>query len=204
MNKIDRTLEDIQRQIELYGKSGSECVFLTNIQFTIKAEDFTVPSGCDGDSCICDVSWFFKCAKARMIVPCGYPDSSFFIKKFGSDVLPYGANWNIEALVDNLKNEQSNRRGILLNHQDPYNPPCVVCYHFQEVKYGKLDCTVTMRSSDVAKVLPGDVFISGIILEQVAEMVGMETGDLVFNISNAHVYYEDLEYTEEFTIDYGD
>jgi hypothetical protein len=26
----------------------------------------------------------------------------------------------------------------------------------------------------------------------------------VFNISNAHVYYEDLEYTEEFTIDYGD
>ena len=79
-----------------------------------------------------------------------------------------------------------------------------MCYHFQEVEYGKLDCTVTLRSSDVAKVLAGDVFMSGLIQEQVAEMVGMESGDLTFNISNAHVYYNDLEYTEEFTIDYGD
>lgn len=204
MNKIDRTLEDIQRQIELYGKSGAECVYKTNIQFTIPAEDFVAPAGCDEDSCICDVSWFFKCAKAHMVVPNGNPDFSFFIQKFGRDVIPYGVNWNVEALLDNLKNEKSNRRGMLVNHQDPYNPPCVVCYHFQEVEYGKLDCTVTIRSSDVAKVLAGDVFISGLIQEQVAEMVGLESGDLTFNISNAHVFYPDLEYTEEFTIDYGD
>jgi hypothetical protein len=204
MKRIDRILENIQKEIELYGTSGPDCVFKTNIQFTIKREDFDAPMTADVEGAICDVSWFFKCAKERMIVPCGNPDTSFFTKYFGETSLPYGATWNVDALVDNLTNNKGWRRAILFNHQDPYRPPCVVSYQFQETKYKTLDCTVTMRSIDVAKVLATDVFMCGLILDEICEKVGMDAGDLTFNIANAHVYYEDLEYTEEFTIDYGD
>ena len=43
-------------------------------------EDFDAPMTADVEGAICDVSWFFKCAKERMIVPCGNPDVSFFTK----------------------------------------------------------------------------------------------------------------------------
>lgn len=204
MKTIDRILENVQREVELYGKSGADCVFLTDMQVTIPRENFEEPSTCDVEGAICDVSWFFKCSKERMIVPCGNPDTSFFTKTFGDNVLPYGATWNLEALKDNLTNIKGWRRAILFNHQDPYRSPCIVSYHFQETSHRVLDCTVTVRSSDVAKILPTDVFMCGLILEQISEMVEMEPGKLTLNIANAHVYYEDLEYTEEFTIDYGD
>ena len=204
MKTIDRILENVQREVELYGKSGGDSVFLTNMQITIPREQFEEPMACDVEGAICDVSWFFKCAKERRIVPCGNPDTSFFTKFFGENTHPYGATWNVEALKDNLTNTKGWRRGLLLNHQDPYRPPCIVSYQFQEVQHKVLDCTVTVRSSDVAKVLPTDVFMCGLILEEVATMVEMDPGSLTFNIANAHVYYEDLEYNEEYTIDYGD
>ena len=203
MSRIDSVLEQVQKDIELRGKSGAQAVFLTNVQFTIPREDFASQMSCDVEGAICDVSWFFKCAKARMTLQCGNPDTSFFIRFFGKNVQPYGNTWNLSSLLEHLSDPDT-RRAVLLNHSNPEQPACVTGYQFQCSEYGVLDCTVTMRSSDVAKVLAQDLFMSKLILDEISELTGFESGSVTVNIGNAHVYYEDLSYTEEFTIDYGD
>jgi thymidylate synthase len=69
------------------------------------------------------------------------------------------------------------------------------------VDHDRLNVTVTMRSSDVAKVLPQDVAMTWFLLRDVAQMSNLDRGKMTFNIGNAHVYYEDCEWQEEFTID---
>jgi len=203
MNRIDLVLEQIQQAVELTGKSGAQSVFLTNVQFTIPSQDFDTQMSCDVEGAICDVSWFFKCAKERMIVPCGNPDASFFIRFFGKEAIPYGNTWNLVELKEHLKDPDT-RRAILMNHAHPEEPACVTGYQFQCVNYGSLDCTATLRSSDVAKVLAQDVFMTKLILDEVCAITGYKPGNITFNLGNAHVYYQDLQYPEEFTIDYGD
>ena len=39
------------------------------------------------------------------------------------------------------------------------------------------------------------------LLRDVAKKACMDRGKMTFNIGNAHVYYEDCEWQEEFTID---
>ena len=203
MTRIDSVLEQVQKDVEARGKSGAQEVFLTNVQFTIPREDFASPISCDVEGAICDVSWFFKCAKAHRVLPCGNPDGSFWIKFFGKDAMPYGSTWDLSNLLDQLKDPDT-RRAILFNHTNPETPPCVSCYQFQCVDYGVLDCTVTLRSSDVAKVLAQDLFMTSLILGEISKLAGYEPGSITVNIGNAHVYYEDLQYSEEYTIDYGD
>lgn len=205
MQRIDRILEDIQREVELYGRSGSDSVFIDNLQFSIESCDQREPPiNCDVKGGIADVAWFFQCAEKRIIVPHPSPDDSFWIRFFGQDALPYGHSWNLEALYENISYDSTSRRGLLFNYRDCYSPPCVICYQFQSLDFGTLDCTATIRSSDVAKVLPQDVFMTDLILAQICLETGFEPGKMTFNLANAHVYYQDMEYQEEFTIDFGD
>jgi hypothetical protein len=203
MTRIDSVLEQVQKDVEARGRSGAQAVFLTDVRFTIPRDYFESDITCDIEGAICDVSWFFKCAKARMIVPCGNPDTSFFIKFFGKDVRPYGSTWDLSSILDHLRDPDT-RRAVLLNYSNPEVPSCVTGYQFQCSDYGVLDCTVTMRSSDVAKVLAQDVFMTKLILNEISKLAGYKSGSLTVNIGNAHVYYEDLQYSEEYTIDYGD
>ena len=203
MNTIDRVLENLQKEVELYGRSGANNVFMTDIQFSIEQEDMDTPVNCDVEGAICDVSWFFKCAKERMIVPCGNPDASFFIKFFGKNASPYGCTWNLDVLKEHLLDPDT-RRAVLSNYNDPLYPPCVMLYQFQSVDYGVLDCTTTLRSSDVANVLAQDVFMTSLILDEISKLTGFKSGKLTFNLGNAHVYYKDLQHAEEFLVDYGD
>ena len=61
-----------------------------------------------------------------------------------------------------------------------------------------------LRQVTIVKVLPQDVYMTRLILEYVCSLVDLEPGKMTFNLANAHVFYEDLEYQEEFAIDYGD
>ena len=203
MTEIDRLLEKVQRDVELQGRSGAQTVFLTDVQITIPKEDLVAPSTCDVEGAICDVSWFFKCAREQQIVPCGNPDASFWIKFFGKDAKPYGSTWDLDALKLFFEDEDT-RKGILVNYGDPLNPPCVLNYQFQCSDYKVLDCTANLRSSDVVNVLAQDIFMTLLILESISKMLGFEPGKLTLNLGNAHVYYNDLQYTEEFDIDFGD
>jgi len=60
---------------------------------------------------------------------------------------------------------------------------------------------VMMRSSDVAKILPQDILMTWFLQKHVAELADLERGKMTFFISNAHIFWEDLEYPEEHSID---
>ena len=204
MNSIDRILENVQKEVEMYGRSGSETIFIDNYQFSIPADQFEIPGQVNEDECVNDVAWFFTCARKSMVVPHPNPDRSFCIKFFGKDALPYGPTWNIKKLIDTLKDESKHRQAVLNNNTFSSCPPCVLLYQFQPLDYGLLDLTVYLRSSDVSSVLPQDVFMSRVILEQIASSVGMGPGKMTFILGNAHVFYRDTMFQDEFTIDYGD
>ena len=204
MNRIDCILEDVQKLVELYGKSGLKTVFKDNLQFSIDQEDFEVPLLCNAKEAHADVEWFIQCAKAGRVLSHPDPDNSFWVRVWGKDALPYGATWNLPMLKETLNNDDSWRRAVLYNHRDPVVPPCIICYQFQQIDFNTLDCTVTFRSSDVVKVLPQDVYMTGLILDYVCSLVDLYPGKMTFNLANAHVFYEDLEYQEEYAIDFGD
>ena len=204
MKRIDNVLENVQKEVELYGRSGADSIYIDNFQFSISNQDFDIPSLANEDECINDVAWFFTCARKNMVVPHPNPDRSFWIKFFGDDALPYGATWNLKKLVETLQDDSKQRRAILSNSGISSEPPCVLLYQFQHLEHMALDLTVYLRSSDVANVLPQDVLMSRIILEQVAELVKLDIGKMTFVLANAHVYYKDAVYQEEFAVEYGD
>ena len=198
---IDRALENIVKEVEIYGRSGADCVYLTNFSFTLDGSDFDVPIAADIDGVVVDHDWFMKCSEKGISVPHPSPDKSFWLRFFGKDAVPYGTTWNFAALLDHLDKPDHHRKAVLFNFRDAENPPCVLDYQFQQIEHRTLDITVNMRSSDVKKVLPQDVAMTWFLLRDVAKKACMDRGKMTFNLGNAHVYYEDCEWQEEFTID---
>ena len=203
MNSTDRILDYIQREVELDGRSHTDCVFITDLSFSIDRKEYRVPSIADLESAENDVEWFFMSAKAGRVVPHPNPDSSFWKKYFGENADPYGHSWNLEQLFENLRSPEAWRRAILYNPKIARNPPCVVYYQFQQIG-SYLDVTANLRSSDVYKVLPQDVVMTDLILRKIASVLGVNPGRLTFNIGNAHCFYEDMENVEESILDWGD
>ena len=43
MKTIDRFLENLVKEVEIYGRSGAESIYTNNLSFTVSASDFTIP-----------------------------------------------------------------------------------------------------------------------------------------------------------------
>ncbi len=204
MHPTDRILENIRKEVELHGRSGPDCVYKTDIQFCIPAGQFSTPSDCDPEAAWVDFKWFLRCEDCRMSIAHPDPDKSFWLKRYGDDALPYGITWDLHLLCDILKEPTKWRRAVLFNPQHLRIPACILSYQFQEVDYGQIDVTVTLRSSDLANALSQDVMMTRLLLEYVCNKVDATPGKMTFNLTNAHVYYSDMDAPEEFTIDFGD
>ena len=201
MKAIDRFLENLVKEVEIYGRSGAESIYTNNLSFTVSAADFEVPADSDLDGAVVDFDWFLKCAHEYRDISHPSPDKSFWLRTFGEDARPYGASWNFSTLREHFDKDLYTRRAVLWNPRTPEAPPCILSYHFQVDKYRDLDVTVSMRSSDVKKVLPQDLLMTWFLLKHVAKDNCLDLGNITFNIANAHVYYEDCEWQEEFTVD---
>jgi len=200
MERTDTILENFQKEVQIAGRSGLDSIYLVNPSFTIKAEEFSCPINSDLDGASADFLWFLECAGAGMSVAHPAPDKSFWRRLWGKDALPYGASWRFETLLRALKDPEKWRRAILYNSSSQESPPCIVCYQFLR-RNKQLDCIVTMRSSDVVKVLPQDTLMVWMLLRHVCNLAELEIGDITFNIGVAHYYWEDLE-RHEFDIDF--
>ena len=72
--------------------------------------------------------------------------------------------------------------------------PCSLGYHFIYNPGFGLDCYYSMRSCDIMRFLRDDVYMTGRLLQWVANEVGLEIGKLTMNISNLHCFPADLVY----------
>lgn len=75
--------------------------------------------------------------------------------------------------------------------------PCTVMMHFRRVRYingmfGPINMTVYMRSNDMYKGFPYDVFNFGVMHTVVAARLNAATGDVEHIVGSAHLYEEDL------------
>ena len=179
MNTIDKILDNLVKEVEIYGRSAADCIYLPNLSFTIKDDQFEVPIDADMDGAVVDFDWFLKAADKGYDISHPSPDKSFFLRHFGDDTYAYGSSWNFRELRDNI----------------------AISAELRQHEHRTLDVIVTMRSSDVKKVLPQDVLMTWFLLKHVAKDNYLDRGSMTFNIANAHVYYEDCEWQEEFTVD---
>jgi len=78
--------------------------------------------------------------------------------------------------------------------------PCTVALQFLP-RDGHLHSVTMMRSQDVFKILPYDVFIFTLIQEYVARSLGLELGEYHHFASSFHVYEADIERANRFISD---
>jgi len=121
----------------------------------------------------------------------------------------YGAQWRswlgadgithdqLMKVVDQLKNQPDSRRIII----SAWNvaelpkmklPPCHAFFQFY-VAQGKLSCQLYQRSADVFLGVPFNIASYALLTHMLAQVCGLEPGDFVHTLGDAHVYLNHLE-----------
>ena len=121
----------------------------------------------------------------------------------------YGAQWRswrrsdgseidqIKQLVENIKSNPDSRRLIVSawNVGEIENmalPPCHAFFQFY-VADGKLSCQLYQRSADVFLGVPFNIASYALLLMMVAQVTGLQAGDFVHTLGDAHLYKNHLE-----------
>jgi thymidylate synthase len=71
-------------------------------------------------------------------------------------------------------------------------PPCHLLYQFN-VHGDRLHCSMTMRSCDVFLGLPFNIASYALLTMMIAQVTGLEPGDLILSLGDTHVYQNHFE-----------
>ena len=120
----------------------------------------------------------------------------------------YGAQWRswraadghvvdqIQQVVNNIKTNPDSRRLIVSawNVGEIENmalPPCHAFFQFY-IAEGRLSCQLYQRSADVFLGVPFNIASYALLLMMVAQVTGLEAGDFVHTLGDAHLYTNHL------------
>ncbi|MDH3355725.1 MAG: thymidylate synthase [Chromatiales bacterium] len=124
----------------------------------------------------------------------------------------YGSQWRswptpsgghidqIAQVVEQIKNNPDSRRIIVSawNVAEVENmalPPCHAFFQFY-VADGKLSCQLYQRSADIFLGVPFNIASYALLTMMMAQVCGLEVGDFVHTLGDAHLYSNHLEQTE--------
>lgn len=103
----------------------------------------------------------------------------------------------IGAVVESLKTNPDSRRHIVsawnpAEVEDMALPPCHCLFQFF-VADGKLSCQLYQRSADVFLGAPFNIASYGLLTMMMAKVCGLEPGEFVHTLGDAHLYLNHLE-----------
>ena len=106
----------------------------------------------------------------------------------------------IKQVVDQIKNNPNSRRLIVSawnvgEIEKMALPPCHAFFQFY-VADGKLSCQLYQRSADVFLGVPFNIASYALLTMMMAQVCGLEPGDFVHTLGDAHLYSNHLEQTE--------
>lgn len=127
-----------------------------------------------------------------------------FATKHGDLGPVYGSQWRnfngvdqLEYILNEIINNPDSRR-MVLSSWNPAEisqmalPPCHTLIQFY-VADGKLSLQLYQRSGDIFLGIPFNIASYSLLLHMVAQVVGLEVGEFVHTIGDAHIYLNHLE-----------
>jgi thymidylate synthase len=124
----------------------------------------------------------------------------------------YGAQWRswptpeggridqISEVIDRLRSDPDSRRHVVsawnvAEIDSMALPPCHVLFQFY-VAEGRLSCQLYQRSADVFLGVPFNIASYSLLTLMVAQVCGLQPGELVHTLGDAHLYLNHLEQTQ--------
>jgi len=103
----------------------------------------------------------------------------------------------IARLIEGLKTNPNGRRHIVsawnpADIEDMALPPCHCLFQFF-VAEGRLSCQLYQRSADVFLGVPFNIASYGLLTLMMAQVVGLEPGDFVHTLGDAHLYLNHID-----------
>jgi len=107
----------------------------------------------------------------------------------------------ISQIIDQIKNNPDSRRIIVSawnvgEVDDMALPPCHAFFQFY-VADGKLSCQLYQRSADIFLGVPFNIASYALLTMMVAQVTGLQAGEFVHTLGDAHLYSNHMEQVEE-------
>jgi thymidylate synthase len=106
----------------------------------------------------------------------------------------------ISQVVDQIKKTPDSRRLIVsawnvAELERMALPPCHAFFQFY-VAEGKLSCQLYQRSADIFLGVPFNIASYALLTLMIAQITGLQTGEFIHTLGDAHLYLNHLEQTE--------
>lgn len=103
----------------------------------------------------------------------------------------------ITQLIENLRHNPDSRRLMVCSWNvgqisKMALPPCHCLFQFYVAK-GVLSCQLYQRSADIFLGVPFNIASYALLLQMVAQVVGLQCGEFVHTLGDAHLYLNHLE-----------